>query len=122
MKAAQSQQKSCADKHTKDIEFEVGDKVFLKVAPMKGVMRFGQKGKLSPRYIRPFEILKRVGKLAYELALPPPLSSIHDTFHVSMLRKYIADPSHVLKYEALELKPNLSYEEKPVQILDRRHK
>ncbi|XP_024030289.1 uncharacterized protein LOC112094196 [Morus notabilis] len=89
---------------------------------MKGVMRFGQKGKLSPRYIGPFEILKRVGKLAYELALPPSLSGIHGTFHVSMLRKYIAYPSHVLTYEALELKPNLSYEEKPVQILDRRLK
>jgi len=97
MKAAQSRQKSYADKRRKDLEFEVGNMVFLKVAPMKGVMRFGQKGKLSPRYIGPFEILKRVRKLAYELALSPSLSGIHDTFHVSMLRKYIAYPSHVLK-------------------------
>ena len=84
-------------------------------------MRFGQKEK-RPRYIGPFEILKRVGTLAYELALPPSLSGIHGTFHVSMLRKYIADPSHVLKYEAWQLQPNLLYEEKPVQILDRRLK
>ncbi|XP_024018709.1 uncharacterized protein LOC112090804 [Morus notabilis] len=122
MKTAQSRQKSYANKCKRDLEFEVGNKVFLKVAPMKGVMRFGQNRKLNPRYIGHFEILKRVGKLAYELALPSSLSSIHGTFHVSMLCKYIADLSHVLKYEASELKPNLRYEEKLVQILDRRLK
>ena len=81
--------------------------VFLKVAPMKHVMRFGKKGKLSPRFIGPFEILKCIGKVVYELALPPTLVGVHDVFHVSMLRKYILDPSHVLNYETLKIKDDL---------------
>ncbi|XP_073049492.1 uncharacterized protein [Primulina eburnea] len=92
------------------------------IAPLKGVMRFGKKGKLSPRYIGPFEILNKIGERAYRLALPPDLDRVHNVFHVSMLRKYIANPSHVLRYESLELLPNLSYDEKPVQILDRKVK
>ena len=83
--------------------------VFLKVAPMRGVIRFGLKGKLNPR----------IGDLAYRLALPPSLSGVHNVFHVSMLRKYVSDPSHVLSYEPLELRNDLSYEEAPVKILDR---
>nr|XP_023892185.1 uncharacterized protein LOC112004183 [Quercus suber] len=94
--------------------------VFLKVAPMKGVMRFRKKGKLSPRFVGPFEILERIGKVAYKLALPPTLAGVHNVFHVSMLRKYIPDPSHVLKYEPLKVKDNLTYEEVPIQILDRK--
>ena len=78
------------------MEFQVGNYVFLKVSSMKGVMRFGKKGKLAPRYIEPFEIVERVGMIAYQLALPPNLSQIHPVFHVSMLRKYISDPSHIL--------------------------
>ena len=78
------------------MRFSVGDQVFLRVWPMKGVMRFGRRGKLSPRYIGPFEILHTVGEVAYELALPPAFSSIHPVFHVSMLRRYIPDESHVL--------------------------
>uniref|UniRef100_A0A2N9G885 RNA-directed DNA polymerase n=1 Tax=Fagus sylvatica TaxID=28930 RepID=A0A2N9G885_FAGSY len=97
MKAAQSRQKSYADKKRRKLELEVGDHVFLKVSPWKGVARFGKKGKLSPRYVGPFEILERVGPVAYRLALPPALSKIHDVFHVSALRKYIPHPSHVLK-------------------------
>ena len=116
---AQSRQKSYADTRRRDLEFEVGDLVFLKVTPMKGVMRFGKKGKLSPKFIGPFEILKRVGKLAYELALPPALSGVHNVFHVSMLRKYISNPSHILSYETLDLSPNLTYQQQPVKILDR---
>ena len=81
----------------------MGDSVFLKVAPMKGVMRFRKKGKLSPRYIRPFEILERMGKVAYKLALPPKLSTVHNVFHVSMLRRYVLDPSHVLENELIEV-------------------
>ncbi|XP_050267314.1 uncharacterized protein LOC126712144 [Quercus robur] len=92
--------------------------VFLKVAPMKGVMRFGKKGKLSPRFISPFEILKRIGKVSYKLALPPTLAGVHNVFHVSMLRRYIPNPSHVLNYEPLKIKDNLTYEEVPIQILD----
>ncbi|KAL5578816.1 hypothetical protein UlMin_011258 [Ulmus minor] len=89
---------------------------------MKGVMRFGKKGKLSPRYIRPFEILERIGKVAYKLALPSELSAVHNVFHVSMLRKYISNPSHVLERESIEVREDLTYEEQPVQILDRKDK
>ncbi|KAI3467933.1 hypothetical protein Pfo_024596, partial [Paulownia fortunei] len=85
-------------------------------------MRFGKKGKLSPRYVGPFEILKRVGDKAYRVALPPSLSTVHNVFHVSMLRKYISNPSHMLSYEPLELTHDLAYEEKPVQILDQKEK
>ena len=119
MRTAQSRQKSYADVRRKSLEFEVGDPVFLKVAPMKGVLRFGHKGKLSPKFIGPFEILERVGPVAYKLALPPALSGVHDVFHVSMLRKYITDPIHVIDYEPLQLNEDLSYEEKPVRILAR---
>ncbi|KAL5574128.1 hypothetical protein UlMin_023725 [Ulmus minor] len=89
---------------------------------MKGVMRFGRKGKLSPRFIGPFEILKRVGKVAYQLALPPSLSAVHNVFHVSMLKKYISDPSHVLQEAPVEIDEKLSYEERPMQILDQKAK
>ncbi|KAL5554209.1 hypothetical protein UlMin_041610 [Ulmus minor] len=89
---------------------------------MKGVMRFGKKGKLSPRYIGPFENLERIGKVAYRLALPPELSPVHNVFHVSMLRRYVSDPSHVLENEPIEVHEDLTYEEQPVQILDRKDK
>ena len=118
--AAQNRQSKYADQHRKDIEFETGDLVLLKVSPWKGVLRFGKKGKLSPRFIGPFEILKRVGKVAYELALPPNLQHIHYVFHVSMLRRYHSDVSHIIEYEAVEIQPDLSYEEKPVEIVDRK--
>ena len=78
------------------LEFEAGDHVFLRVMPKRGVARFGKPGKLSPRFIGPFEILKRVGTVAYQLALPPSLSSVHEVFHVSMLWKYTPDPTHVV--------------------------
>ncbi|XP_075478864.1 uncharacterized protein LOC142519721 [Primulina tabacum] len=91
-------------------------------ATLKGVMRFGKKGKLSPRYIGPFEILDKIGERAYRLALPPDLDRVHNVFHVSMLRKYLSNPSHVLRREALDLLPNLSYEEVPIQIIDRKVK
>ncbi|KAL0544263.1 hypothetical protein IC582_019376 [Cucumis melo] len=119
MHTAQSRQKSYADVRRKDLEFEVGDKVFLKVAPMRGVLRFERRGKLSPRFVGPFEILERIGPVAYRLALPPSLSTVHDVFHVSMLRKYVPDPSHVMDYEPLEIDENLSYTEQPVEVLAR---
>ncbi|KAL0555972.1 hypothetical protein IC582_004475 [Cucumis melo] len=119
MHTAQSRQKSYADVRRKDLEFEIGDKVFLKVAPMKGVLRFERRGKLSPRFVGPFEILERIGPVAYRLALPPSLSTVHDVFHVSMLRKYVPDPSHVVDYEPLEIDENLSYVEQPVEVLAR---
>ncbi|KAL0558700.1 hypothetical protein IC582_003280 [Cucumis melo] len=119
MHTAQSRQKSYADVRRKDLEFEVGDKVFLKVAPMRGVLRFERRGKLSPRFVGPFEILERIGPVAYRLALPPSLSTVHDVFHVSMLRKYVPDPSHVVDYEPLEIDENLCYTEQPVEVLAR---
>ncbi|KAA0032780.1 pol protein [Cucumis melo var. makuwa] len=119
MHTAQSRQKSYADVRWKDLEFEVGDKVFLKVAPMRGVLRFERRGKLSPRFVGPFEILERIGPVAYRLALPPSLSTVHDVFHVSMLRKYVPDPSHVVDYEPLEIDENLSYTEQPGEVLAR---
>ncbi|KAA0033327.1 pol protein [Cucumis melo var. makuwa] len=115
----ESRQKSYADVRRKDLEFEVGDMVFLKVAPMKGVLRFEKKGKLSPRFVGPFEILKWIGHVTYRLALPPSLSAVHDVFHVSMLGKYVADPTHVMDFEPLQISENLSYEEQPVEILAR---
>ncbi|XP_057969392.1 uncharacterized protein LOC131158539 [Malania oleifera] len=87
---------------------------------MKGVMRFGKKGKLSPWCIGPFEILEKIGLVAYRVALPPTLFRVHDMFHVSILRKYMPDPSHVLIYEPLESENALAYEEVPVQILDQK--
>ncbi|GAV77448.1 hypothetical protein CFOL_v3_20919 [Cephalotus follicularis] len=81
-------------------------------------MRFSKKGKLNPRYIGPFEILERIGEVAYRLALPPSLSDIHNVFHVSLLRKYIANPTHVLRAEPIQVHEDLSYNEQPVKILD----
>ena len=100
----------------------MGDKVFLKVFPWKGVLIFGRCEKLRPKYIRPYEIIARVGPVAYKLDLPPELSKVHNVFHVSMLRKYIPDPSHVLRDQPVELKDNLTYKEHPMQIVDRRER
>ncbi|XP_049378042.1 uncharacterized protein LOC125842770 [Solanum stenotomum] len=105
-----------ADLKRLDIEYQVGDKVFLKVSPWKKIMRFGQKGKISPRFIRPYEILERIGPVAYKLALPPELEKIHNIFHVSMLRRYRSDPSHVLPVESIEVNPDLTYNEEPIRI------
>ena len=96
-----------------------GEQVFLKVSPMKGVMQFCKRGKLSPRYIGPFEVLKRVGEVAYELALPPVLSGVHPVFHVSMLKRYHGDGKYIIHWDSVLLDENLSYEEEPVAILDR---
>nr|XP_021860926.1 uncharacterized protein LOC110799949 [Spinacia oleracea] len=118
MKAAQDRQKSYADQDRRQAVFEIGEKVLLKVSPTKGVMRFGKKGKLSPRYIGPYEVLERVGEVAYRLAMPTELSKVHDVFHISQLKKYIHDPSHVIEPEVVELDETLTYEEKPIKILD----
>ena len=97
----------------------MGDYVFLKVSPMKGVMRFGKKGKLSPRYVGPYQIVNKMGNAAYELELPPELESIHPVFHVSMLRKCLSDPSAIVPSHDISVKGTLSYEEVPIEILDR---
>ena len=115
---AYSRQKSYADNRKWPLEFDVGDHVYLKISPMKGVMRFGSKGKLSPRSVGPYEILHRVGGVSYELAFPTELASVHPVFHVSMLKKCLGYPSSILSVEALGGDENLSYEEVPVEILD----
>ena len=96
-----------------------GEQVLLKVAPMKGVMRFGKRGKLSQRYIGPFEVLQRVREVAYELALPPGLSGVHPQFRVSMLKKYHGDGNYIIRQDSVLLDENLSYEEEPLSILVR---
>ena len=96
---AQSRQKSYADVRRRPLEFKAGDHVILKVIPKRGVIRFGKRGKLSPRYIGPFEVLERVGTVAYRLALSPSFSSVHEVFHVSMLWKYTPDPTHIVDWE-----------------------
>ena len=113
LKITRDRQRSYADNRRRDLQFEIGDRIFLKISPWKGVLRFGRRGKLSPRFIKPYEIVSKVGPVAYRLKLPPELSRIHDTFHVSMLRKYIPDPSHVLREQPLQLKENLAF----VQVL-----
>ena len=102
------------------LEFEVGDHVFLKVMPKRGVVRFGKSGKLSPRFIRPFEILERVGTIAYRLALPPSMSGVHEVFHVSILRRYTPDPAHVVDWGEIEVYTDGTFEEGPVCIMDSR--
>ncbi|XP_070034614.1 uncharacterized protein [Nicotiana tomentosiformis] len=119
LKIAQSRQKSYADIRRRDLEFKVGYYVFLKDSPMKGIMRFGRKGKLSPIYIGPYPILERIRLVAYRLALPPELSSVYLVFHVSMLKKYFHDPSHIIDRQDIEFDDTLSYEEVPVAIIDR---
>ena len=120
LKIARDRQKSYANKRRRDLEFKVSDRVFLKVSPWKCVLRFERRGKLRPRYIGPYEIIARVGTVAYRLDLTPELSKVHNVFHVSMLRKYIPDPSHVLKDQPVERKDNLTYKEQPMHIADRR--
>ncbi|XP_062085889.1 uncharacterized protein LOC133791996 [Humulus lupulus] len=124
MVITQSRQKSYADLGRRHVEFEVGDHVFLRVTPRKGIMvsRFGTKGKLSPRYVGPFEILDRVGNVAYRVALPSSLSGVHNVFHVSQRRKYVSDLSHMLSYETLGLQEDLSFDEHSVKILDQKDK
>ena len=102
------------------LEFEVGDHVFLRVMPKRGVVRFGKHGKISPRFIGSFEILERVGTFAYRLALPPSMSSVHEVFHVSMLRRCTPDPTHVVDWGEIEVDTDGTFEEGLVCILDSR--
>ena len=102
------------------LEFEVGDHVFLKVMPKRGVVMFDKRGKLSPRFIGPFEILERVGTVAYRLALPPNMSGVHEVFHVSMLWRYTPDPAHGVDWGEIELDIDGTFEEGPVCIMDNR--
>ncbi|GJR96648.1 hypothetical protein Tco_0268822 [Tanacetum coccineum] len=119
LQAARDRQKSYADNRRKPLEFEVGDRVMLKVSPWKGVVRFGKKGKLAPRYVGPFEILERIGPVAYRLRLPEELSGVHDTFHVSNLKKCLADASLHVPLNEIKVDKTLRFVEEPVEIMDR---
>ena len=120
LKIAQDRQKSYVNNRSRALVFEVRDMIFLGISPWKGVLRFGKRGKLSPRYIGPYRIVERIGEMAYRLKLPFDLNRIHEVFHASMLHKYIPDPSQILTEKPVEIQENLTYEEEPVQILDRR--
>ncbi|GJU11192.1 putative reverse transcriptase domain-containing protein [Tanacetum coccineum] len=119
LEAARDRQKSYANIRRKPLEFQVGDHVMLKVSPRKGVIRFGKREKLNPRYIGPFKILERVGLVAYKLKLPGELSNIHSTFHVSDLKKCLSDESLVIPMKELRLDDKLNFVEEPMEIMDR---
>ena len=118
LKAAQARQKSYADKRRWPLIFEVGDNVYLRVSPMKGVQRFGMRGKLAPRYVGPFPITERCGPVSYRVELPSHLSAVHNIFHVSQLRKCLRVPTEVVDTENLQLEPDLIYPEHPVRIVN----
>ena len=117
---AQSRYKSYADVRRRPLEFKVGDHVFLKGMPKRGVVRFGKRGKLSPRFIGPFEALERIDTVAHWLALPPSMIGVHEVFQFSILRKYTADPTHVVDWGQIEVDTDGTLEEGPVCILDSR--
>ena len=119
---AQSRKKSYVDVQRRPLEFEVGDHVFLKVMPKSGVIRFGKRGKLSPRFMGSFEKLERLGTVAYRLTLPLSMSCVHEVFHVSRLRKYTPDPAHVVDWGQIEIDTNGTFEEGPVCIVDSRER
>jgi hypothetical protein len=118
LKAAQSRQRSYADTRRRELSFEVGDYVYLKVSPIRGTKRFGVKGKLAPRYIGPYQIQARRGEVAYQLSLPKNLSVVHDVFHVSQLKKCLRVLEEQLPVGDLEVQEDLIYIEKPTQILE----
>ncbi|GJR11534.1 putative reverse transcriptase domain-containing protein [Tanacetum coccineum] len=119
IQAARDRQKSYADLKRKPMEFQVGDKVMLKVSPWKGVVRFGKRGKLNPRYVGPFKVLKKVGAIAYKLELPQELSRVHNTFHVSNLKKCYSDDPLAVPLEGLHVDDKLHFVEEPIEIMDR---
>ncbi|GJX37080.1 putative reverse transcriptase domain-containing protein [Tanacetum coccineum] len=119
LQASRDRQRSYADKRRKPLEFQVGDKVMLKVSPWKGVIRFGKRGKLNPRYIGPFKILAKVGTVAYRLELPEKLSRVHSTFHVSNLKKCLSDEPLAIPLDEIHVDDKLNFIEEPVEIMDR---
>jgi hypothetical protein len=120
LKVAKLRQESYANKRRRPLQFEAGDHVYLKVSPMKGVKRFGVTEKLSPRYIGPFPILEKCGKVAYKLELPPSLVGVHDIFHVSQLKKCLKPPVDIVLPEVAPLDTDLTYPEHSIKILDQK--
>jgi transposase InsO family protein len=118
LKIAQSRQKSYYDKHHQEVHYEIGDKAYLRVSPLRGVRRFGIKGKLAPRYVGPFTILAKRGDLSYQLELPTNFPDVHDVFHVSQLRRCFKDPIRGVSHEELDIQADLTYREHPIRILD----
>ncbi|GKB66019.1 hypothetical protein Tco_0927431 [Tanacetum coccineum] len=119
MQAARDRQKSYADLKYKLMEFQVGDNVMLKVLPWKGIVRFGKQGKLNPRYVGPFKVLEMVGEVAYKLELPEELIRVHNTFHVSNLKKCYADELLAVPLDGLHFDDKIQFVEEPVEIMDR---
>jgi len=118
MRAIQSRQKSSTDKRRRPLEFDEGDHVFLRVTPTTGVGRVLKSRKLTPRFIGPYQITRRIGLTAYEIALPPHLANLHNVFHVSQLRKYVASPDHVLEADDVQVREDLTIPVGLVRILD----
>jgi len=118
MRVTQSRQKSYVDKRRRPLEFEAGDHVFLRVTPTTGIGRALKSRKLTPRFIGPYQITRRIGPAAYEIALPPHLANLHNVFHVSQLKKYVADPTHVLEQDHVQVREDLTMGVGPVRILD----
>ncbi|GJV85105.1 putative reverse transcriptase domain-containing protein [Tanacetum coccineum] len=119
LQAARDRQRSYANVRRRPLEFQVGNRVMLKVSPQKGVIQFGKRGKFNPRYIGPFKILKRIGPVAYKLELLEELRKVHDTFHVSNLKKCLSNKSLVIPMKELRLDDKLNFIEEPVEIMDR---
>jgi hypothetical protein len=122
LKIARDRQKNYADQKRKPMEFKAGDMVMLKVSPWKGIIRFGKRGKLSPRFIGPFKVLERVNQQAYRLELPPELDGIHNTFHVCYLRKCLAEEKSVIPIEDISVDPKKKMVDEPVEIIGRKQK
>jgi hypothetical protein len=120
LREAQARQESYADKRRQPLYFLVGDYVYLKVSPMKGVSRFRVKGKLAPRYIGPFPVLEKCGLVAYRLQLPETLCAVHNVFHVSQLKKCLRVPHRTIEVTDVALEPDLTYSEHPIRVLDQK--
>ena len=121
MKTAQDRQKSFADQRRRDLEFSVGDLVFVKISPLRKVVRFGRKGKLAPRFVGPFPILERIGALAYRVSLPEKMAGVHNVFHVSHLRKCVHDSSVTTipdELEGLDIEPEAAIPRRPIRIVE----